>query len=254
MNTSVSELFESISESIREVASKSDLLMFEVKGTQKKEQAALRGHLLSLICLYEGGYRETPNMLTRMLALKPEKSASDRKKTGSYFTPWPVVKFMTEAVLGDGKIADSVRRKKTRAEKIAAVLSTSVCDPCMGGGIFLIGAHDYLMQWVIKLNRGRMDPTFPAATAKCLYGVDINPEAVELSRELIHLNILKWMIKDILIEFVSAAAAGSSLQKDSCAKIHVNMRSIAHAGAQPPPGPKKTTVASGPLKNARRAA
>ena len=87
------------------------------------------------------------------------------------------------------------------------VLSIKVIDPACGSGAFLIAAYDYLKKELDEINdriadlKGRMQELFDGDEMydasleneyliKCLYGVDLNPESVEISKLSLWLRTL----------------------------------------------------------------
>jgi len=78
---------------------------------------------------------------------------------------------------------------KDREKKQQAVLSMSVCDPACGSGHFLLAAARRLGRELAKIKTGEDEPTpkeFHLAVrdviAHCVYGVDVNPLAVDLCK------------------------------------------------------------------------
>ena len=146
----------------------------------------------------------------------------ERKATGSYYTPDYIVKYIVENTLGplvDEKQRAIQERltgleaklKKARGEnrkllerELAreregfgeAVLELKVLDPAMGSGHFLVEATDYLAQRVVDFGvtlgvgaegGDRVDETEISywrrrVVESCIYGVDVNPLAVELAK------------------------------------------------------------------------
>ena len=87
------------------------------------------------------------------------------------------------------------------------VLSIKVIDPVCGSGAFLIAAYDYLKKELDEINdriadlKGRTQELFDGDEMydasleneyliKCLYGVDLNPESVEISKLSLWLRTL----------------------------------------------------------------
>lgn len=87
------------------------------------------------------------------------------------------------------------------------VLSIKVIDPACGSGAFLIAAYDYLKKELDEINdriadlKGRTQELFDGDEMydasleneyliKCLYGVDLNPESVEISKLSLWLRTL----------------------------------------------------------------
>ena len=122
------------------------------------------------------------------LDLKTEKG--ERKATGSYYTPDYIVKYIVEETLGPvlGKAAaDAV----TEQEKIAAILNIKVLDPAMGSGHFPVEATEYIARFLVEhIERPPTDAGDEADLAywkrrvaqSCIYGVDLNPLAVDLAK------------------------------------------------------------------------
>ena len=114
----------------------------------------------------------------------------ERKATGSYYTPDHIVKYIVERAVGpvleravDGKTSDD--------EKLHAVLNVNVLDPAMGSGHFLVEATEYIALFLVNLaivpegkTPNEADVTFwkRRVVQSCVYGVDLNPLAVELAK------------------------------------------------------------------------
>ena len=74
---------------------------------------------------------------------------------------------------------------KSSEEQEKALLSMKVCDPAVGSGHFLIAAHRlaYRLSRILRVTRSHrrgLPEALRKVTASCLYGVDLNPMAVEL--------------------------------------------------------------------------
>lgn len=114
----------------------------------------------------------------------------ERKTTGSYYTPDYIVKYIVSHAL-DPLLEEAKQASPEGGQKLAdAILSIKVLDPAMGSGHFLVEATDYLARAYaeamavsdqqtgeedIRLARRRV-------VERCVYGVDINPLAVELAK------------------------------------------------------------------------
>jgi hypothetical protein len=111
------------------------------------------------------------------------RTSSARKQTGSFYTPRSITEFLvrrTLAPLVEGRTADQI-------------LALRIVDPAMGSGAFLVAACRYLGEAV---RQARRDAGAPHAeddrvevaavrrlvAQRCLYGVDLNPTAVQLAR------------------------------------------------------------------------
>ena len=107
----------------------------------------------------------------------------ERKATGSYYTPDYIVRYIVEnalAPLCEGKTVDEI-------------LSLKILDPATGSGHFLVGVVDYLAEELITHpDAPHMTETASEETElaywrrrvveSCVYGVDLNPMAVELAK------------------------------------------------------------------------
>lgn len=114
----------------------------------------------------------------------------ERKATGSYYTPEYIVKFIVEHTVGPA-LREAVAGKTTDADLLHAVLAVNVLDPAMGSGHFLVEATEYIARFLVDL--GVVPEGNTAAEAdlafwkrrvaqSCVYGVDLNPLAVELAK------------------------------------------------------------------------
>lgn len=145
----------------------------------------------------------------------------ERKSTGSYYTPDYVVRYIVENTLSpivkeklekieekskelENKIkkARGYNRKqyeiefqKNKANFKNEILSVKILDPAMGSGHFLVEATDFLAREILgrtdaadltdfeenyqeeDIRRARRE-----VVEKCIFGVDINPLAVELAK------------------------------------------------------------------------
>ncbi len=112
-----------------------------------------------------------------------------RHETGSYFTPEPVVDAIVERTLDPlvSRRSAQVREQGLSGEKaLDALLDLRVLDPAMGSAHFLVGAAEFLAQAIAT------DPSYDGdlslsdlrrlVAERCLYGIDLNPLAVELAR------------------------------------------------------------------------
>jgi type I restriction-modification system DNA methylase subunit len=127
---------------------------------------------------------------------KVEEKPEVRKAGGVYYTPKYIVDYIVENTVG--KLLEGKTPKD--AEKLR------ICDPACGSGSFLIGAYQYLLDWHLRYNltpgpspgrRGEknraLTPDGHLTTAlkkrillNNIYGVDIDPQAVEVTK----LNLL----------------------------------------------------------------
>jgi hypothetical protein len=113
---------------------------------------------------------------------------NERRRSGSHYTPRsltePIVRTTLEPVL------KSLGPTPTPQE----ILALKVCDPAMGSGAFLVEACRYLGEALKEAwARWKLSPRVPpdedltlharrVVAQRCLYGVDKNPMAVQLSK------------------------------------------------------------------------
>jgi len=114
---------------------------------------------------------------------------TSRKTSGSYYTHPGLVNALIESALipvVETKIEEAGPDKDNQEK---ALLSLKICDPACGSAAFLISATEYLGD---KLAKIRIQDEYPNDTQirharrdvlrRCIYGVDLNPMAVELAK------------------------------------------------------------------------
>lgn len=114
-------------------------------------------------------------------------AGNERKLTGSYYTPDSLVQCLLDSAL-DPVVEDRLKGKKG-AEAEKAILDIKVCDPASGSGHFLIAAAHRLARHLARARTGESEPSpedyqhaLRDVIGRCVYGVDINPMAVELCK------------------------------------------------------------------------
>ena len=142
-------------------------------------------------------------------------TGSDRRETGTHYTP----KFLTEAIVAETLMpvayvgpAEGTPSDRWALKSPAELLDLKICDPAMGSGAFLVQACRWLSDRLVEawsqvnalgktvsvdgevLDAGAAKEPLPrdseARTViarrliaeRCLYGVDLNPLAVELAK------------------------------------------------------------------------
>ncbi|MGI6368221.1 MAG: Eco57I restriction-modification methylase domain-containing protein [Anaerolineae bacterium] len=115
-------------------------------------------------------------------------AGSERKTTGSYYTPTSLIQSLLDSAL-EPVIAERLQGLRDRQEREAAILSIKVLDPACGSGHFLIGAAHRLARELARVRTGEEQPglaelraALREVVAACIHGVDINPMAVELCK------------------------------------------------------------------------
>jgi hypothetical protein len=119
-------------------------------------------------------------------------AGNERKLTGSYYTPDSLVQELIQSALVpviDQRVAAQPNNP------VDALLNIKVCDPACGSGHFLLAAARKLAERLAAL-RSDDGVVTPAAyrhalrevIARCIYGVDRNPMAIELARTALWLE------------------------------------------------------------------
>ena len=121
-----------------------------------------------------------------------QRTSTERKATGSFYTPRSITEFLVRRTLHPLVVNRSA----------AGILSLRVVDPAMGSGAFLVGACHYLAEQceLALVREGAWDAASVTAgersnlrrqvAERCLYGVDLNPTAVQLARLSLWLTTL----------------------------------------------------------------
>lgn len=113
---------------------------------------------------------------------------SERKTTGSYYTPPELVGELIKSAL-EPVMAERLAAAKTREEKEAALLSLRVIDPACGSGHFLLAAARRIGKELARVRSGEDEPGVSKqrhavrdVIRQCIYAVDKNPLAVDLCK------------------------------------------------------------------------
>jgi hypothetical protein len=115
-------------------------------------------------------------------------AGSERKSTGSYYTPPELVRELIESALVP-VMRERLAAAATREGKAKALLSLTICDPAAGSGHFLLAAARRVGRELAIIRGEEAEPapeTYRAALRDvirhCLYAVDKNPLAVDLCK------------------------------------------------------------------------
>lgn len=142
------------------------------------------GAVYEKVLEYEPARTHGPAVLTR--------TSIERKATGSFYTPRSMTEFLVRRALHplvEGRSAEEI-------------LGVRVLDPAMGSGAFLVAACRYLAEAAeraVLRDGGRKYDDNPdkrrtelkrLVAQRCLYGVDLNPVAVQLARLSLWLTTL----------------------------------------------------------------
>jgi hypothetical protein len=151
------------------------------------------------------GPEELGSIYESLLELHPEINAdagtfslaasggNERKTTGSYYTPDALIQQLLDTAL------DPVLDRATRAEDPqAAILALKVVDPACGSGHFLIAAAHRIGKRLATVRTGEDEPSPESirhalrdVIGCCIYGVDLNPMAVELCKVSLWMDALE---------------------------------------------------------------
>jgi len=138
--------------------------------------------------------------------------SGERKATGSYYTPEYVVEYIVENTLEplvtditEDLMAQSARGDRGFAAEFAErVFDLKILDPAMGSGHFLTSTVDYLAREIIDAQEKQaaqqgietvnqehdINWARRQVAQRCIYGVDLNPLAVELAKVSLWLRTL----------------------------------------------------------------
>ena len=135
--------------------------------------------------IYEGLLELHPRMNKEAGTFELDTAAGhERKTTGSYYTPTELVDCLLESALDP--VLDEASRKP---DPEAAILNLKVCDPACGSGHFLVAAARRIAKRLAAVRAGEDEPSprevqraLRDVVGRCIYGVDLNPMAVELCK------------------------------------------------------------------------
>ena len=142
------------------------------------------------------GTEELGSIYESLLELHPEvdpdartfglgrAAGSERKTTGSYYTPPALI-----SRLLDDALDPVIDEAAAQPDSEQALLDLKVLDPACGSGHFLIAAAHRIAARLARVREGGTEPSADKLRAalrdvvgRCLYGIDINPMAVELCK------------------------------------------------------------------------
>lgn len=178
------------------------------------------GSIYEKLLDFELDVAETDLMLDRDLRYRPHEGSgrpfkskgelylravdsthNERKSTGSYYTPDYISRFIIDRSLRPlldettatfATLTNDQEWDVHDADQLAdAILDLNVLDPAIGSGHFLVDVTAYLAEYLRDLNirPPDLDPSEDEllywkrkVVTNCIYGVDINPLAVELAK------------------------------------------------------------------------
>jgi hypothetical protein len=111
-------------------------------------------------------------------------SISERSETNSHYTPSSLVDCLCDTAL-----EPVIERALKTQDREQALLEINVCDPACGSGHFLVAAARRLAKRLAFVRTGELEPSLEEiqralrdVIGRCVYGVDLNPMAVELCK------------------------------------------------------------------------
>ncbi len=122
-----------------------------------------------------------------------EQRGNQRKTTGSYYTPDSLVQLLLDSTLDP--VLDE--REAQAADPAEELLKLTVIDPACGSGHFLLAAARRIATRVARYRAGGIPSAsdfrhaLREVTCRCLYGVDRNPMAVELTKVALWIEALE---------------------------------------------------------------
>ena len=147
----------------------------------------------------EINFKNVKNGHTVTVEEKPEI----KKAGGVFYTPTYIVKYIVEQTI-EKKLADCTPENAS---------SITICDPACGSGSFLVGAFKYLLNWYLdKYTKNKTEENKNLKTGKLIsvkngielsiqekkkiltthiYGVDIDAQAVEVTKLSLYLQMLE---------------------------------------------------------------
>jgi hypothetical protein len=131
---------------------------------------------------------------------------NERKSTGSYYTPTSLIDCLLDSAL-DPVLDDVQKRAEVEATNAGtdpslaiadALLAVTVCDPACGSGHFLVAAARRIAKRLATVREHNPEPTVQSlrtalrdVVKHSIYGVDVNPMAVELAKVSLWLEALE---------------------------------------------------------------
>ena len=138
--------------------------------------------------------------------LLKEMPGNERKSTGSYYTPTTLIDSLLDTAL-DPVLDDAQKRAEMAATRAGtdpslaiadALLAVTVCDPACGSGHFLVASAERIAKRLAAVREHNPEPSAEAlrtalrdVVKHCIYGVDVNPMAVELAKVSLWLEALE---------------------------------------------------------------
>jgi hypothetical protein len=135
--------------------------------------------------IYEGLLELHPSINKDAPTFVLETAAGhERKMTGSYYTPTELVDSLLDSALNP-----VLEEACEKPDPQVAILDLKVVDPACGSGHFLVAAARRIAKRLAAVRAGEDEPSprevqraLRDVVGRCIYGVDVNPMAVELCK------------------------------------------------------------------------
>jgi hypothetical protein len=180
-----------------------DLTHIEQEGYRQRISYADLG-VEEIGAVYESLLEFTPQIAETAIELEDRTISPDsfylddrgmeRKETGSYYTDPGLIDELIQSAL-DPVVEERVSDDAPVEVQEQQLLDITFCDPACGSGAFLIAANNFLGQRLAEI---RSDSLYPnertirqsrrSVVQHCIYGVDLNPMAVELAKVSLWIN------------------------------------------------------------------
>ncbi len=146
--------------------------------------------------VYEGLLELIPdvNVEARTFGFRDTTGAagSERKSSGSYYTPDALVRLVLDQTLDP-----LLDRAEAAPDPVEAMLDLAILDPACGSGHFLLGAARRMAGRIVALEspgalgREAFQHALRQVVSRCIYAVDRNPLAVELCKAALWIEALE---------------------------------------------------------------
>ncbi len=127
---------------------------------------------------FEGGDWVDPGSLGPLYEAHLATEKAQQRGQGSFYTPEYLVDFVVEHALADLVVGQTP----------AKIKALRILDPSCGGGAFLLGVLRYLEFHCLK-GGARRGPALRRKLSACLVGVDLDANALEVSRAALQLAV-----------------------------------------------------------------
>jgi len=152
--------------------------------------------------VYEGGEKKTRYKKFEKGTFIYRMAGRDREKSASYYTPEVLTKSLVKYALKE-LFKEKIEPLKTSAEKADAIITLTVCEPAMGSAAFLNEAINQLSEHYLYYKQQAENKRIPQdeytrelqrvkmyIADNNVFGVDLNPVAVELAEVSLWLNAI----------------------------------------------------------------